>query len=259
MRHVLSLFDLTAEEIQQLFVDATFLKAAQPQDSDAAADGPSAGACFREAVAADPSQFPWPAKAAQLGAESIFLAGGEVGLGSRESVADAARSISQYADGVVLRTFSQQTIDEFAAHASCPVINGLSERATTPARALADVFTLAGIDRRLGRADHRHSSAMATTWPAASPSACARLGGKFIPLVCAQGISISTSPSSSNIRSEVTREQIPADPTIRAKRKRRRRLRGLHRGCLDQSMGAGSRERSAAKAASPRSRSIMRS
>jgi ornithine carbamoyltransferase len=64
-----------------------------------------------------------------------------VGLGSRESVPDFARVMSQYVDAVVLRTFSHATVEIFAAHASCPVINGLSDY-YHPCQALADLFTL---------------------------------------------------------------------------------------------------------------------
>src|SRR5260370_8742906 len=78
---------------------------------------------------------------AQLGGASVFMTGHEVGLGSRETVPDFARVMSQYVDAVVLRTFSHATVEMFAAHASCPVINGLSGY-YHPCQALADVFTL---------------------------------------------------------------------------------------------------------------------
>jgi ornithine carbamoyltransferase len=69
------------------------------------------------------------------------MSGHEVGLGSRESVPDFARVMSQYVDAVVLRTFSHATVEMFASHASCPVINGLSDY-YHPCQALADLFTL---------------------------------------------------------------------------------------------------------------------
>jgi ornithine carbamoyltransferase len=78
---------------------------------------------------------------AQLGGASVFMAGQEVGLGSRESVADVARTISQYVDAVVLRTFHHDTVEAFAAHSACPVINGLSDY-HHPCQALADLFTM---------------------------------------------------------------------------------------------------------------------
>src|SRR5262249_11414889 len=79
--------------------------------------------------------------AAQLGGSSIFLAGKEAGLGSRESVPDFARSMSQYVDAMVLRAFSHATVQIFSDHATRPVINGLSDP-HPPCQALADVFTV---------------------------------------------------------------------------------------------------------------------
>ncbi len=78
---------------------------------------------------------------AQLGGTSLFLSSKELGVGSRESVPDCARTISQYVDAIVLRTFSHATVEAFAAHSSCPVINGLSDR-HHPCQALADLFTM---------------------------------------------------------------------------------------------------------------------
>src|SRR5262249_55378532 len=81
------------------------------------------------------------ASIAQLGGSSIFLSGAEVGMGSRETVPDFARTISNYVSGVVLRTFKHETVAEFAAHAGCPVINGLSDY-SHPCQALGDLLTL---------------------------------------------------------------------------------------------------------------------
>jgi ornithine carbamoyltransferase len=140
MRHVLSLFDVTAEEIEKLLVEASYLKAAHQRKIPT----PMLMGKVLALVFEKPSlrtRVSFQAGIAQLGATPLFLSGAEVGFGSRETVADIARTISQYADGVVLRTFLQQTIDEFAAHSTCPVINGLSDR-YHPCQALADVFTV---------------------------------------------------------------------------------------------------------------------
>ena len=56
---------------------------------------------------------------AHLGGASIFLSASDGRIGQRESVADFARTLSQYVDAVVLRTFKHDTIEEFAAHARC--------------------------------------------------------------------------------------------------------------------------------------------
>ena len=78
---------------------------------------------------------------AQLGGASVFLGGTDVGLGQRETVPDFARVMSQYVDAVVLRTFLHSTVEEFAAHATCPVINGLSDY-YHPCQALGDLLTM---------------------------------------------------------------------------------------------------------------------
>ena len=62
-------------------------------------------------------------------------------MGSRETVADFARVISQYVDALAVRTFSQTTIEELARHATIPIINALSDSAH-PCQALADLMTL---------------------------------------------------------------------------------------------------------------------
>jgi len=77
----------------------------------------------------------------QLGGYGIYLSPEEVGLGKRESVADVARVLSRYVDGIVARTFSQETLDILAGHSSVPIINALSDL-EHPCQALADLFTI---------------------------------------------------------------------------------------------------------------------
>jgi len=77
----------------------------------------------------------------ELGGYGIYLSPEEVGLGKRESVADAARVLSRYVDGIIARTFSQDTLDILAGHSSVPVINALSGL-EHPCQALADLFTI---------------------------------------------------------------------------------------------------------------------
>ena len=75
-----------------------------------------------------------------LGGSSLFL-GNDVGFGARESIADFARVISQYADVVVIRAFKHETAVELANYSTCSVINGLTDLAH-PCQALADLYTL---------------------------------------------------------------------------------------------------------------------
>ncbi len=78
---------------------------------------------------------------ARLGGNAIFLRGQDVGLGSRESVADFARVLSQYVDALAVRTFSHATVLELAQSSAIPVINALSD-CSHPCQAMADLMTI---------------------------------------------------------------------------------------------------------------------
>ena len=84
---------------------------------------------------------------AQLGGFGLYLAAGELQLGRGETIRDTANVLSRYLDAIVIRTFAQADVDELAAHASIPVINGLTDSAH-PCQALADLMT---VRERLGR------------------------------------------------------------------------------------------------------------
>jgi ornithine carbamoyltransferase len=77
----------------------------------------------------------------QLGGHSLYLSPDEVGLGKRESVPDVAQVLSRYADAIVARTFSHQTLEVLADYAAVPVINALSDL-EHPCQALADILTI---------------------------------------------------------------------------------------------------------------------
>lgn len=78
----------------------------------------------------------------ELGGHALKIDDVEIGLGKRETVADTARVLSRYVQGIVLRTFGQGRIDELATHASVPVVNALTDD-EHPCQALADLQTLA--------------------------------------------------------------------------------------------------------------------
>jgi ornithine carbamoyltransferase len=77
----------------------------------------------------------------QLGGHCIYLSQAEVGLGSRESMADVARTLSRYVDVISARTFAHATVESLAEYASVPVVNALSDR-EHPCQALADLLTI---------------------------------------------------------------------------------------------------------------------
>jgi ornithine carbamoyltransferase len=78
---------------------------------------------------------------ASLGGLSIFLDHTANHLGERERIADVARCLERWVNGIVARVFAQESLDQLAAHARVPVINALSDR-FHPCQAFADFFTL---------------------------------------------------------------------------------------------------------------------
>ncbi|HEX6490955.1 MAG TPA: ornithine carbamoyltransferase [Gaiellaceae bacterium] len=84
---------------------------------------------------------------AQLGGTGLYLSAGDLQLGRGETLKDTATVLSRYLDGIMIRTFAQEDVEELAAHATIPVINGLTD-SSHPCQALADVLT---IRERFGR------------------------------------------------------------------------------------------------------------
>ena len=77
----------------------------------------------------------------QLGGTTIVMDGGSMQLGRGETIADTARVLSRYVDGVMLRTDAHDKLVEFAHHATIPVINGLTDR-SHPCQIMADMLTV---------------------------------------------------------------------------------------------------------------------
>jgi ornithine carbamoyltransferase len=85
----------------------------------------------------------------QLGGLGLYLSASDLQLGRGETIKDTAHVLSRYLDAIMIRTYAQSDVEELAAHASIPVINGLTDEAH-PCQALADVMT---IRERFGRFD----------------------------------------------------------------------------------------------------------
>jgi len=77
----------------------------------------------------------------QLGGHALFLSPRDVQLGRGEPIADTARVLSRYVDGIMIRTFAHSEIEELAQHATVPVINGLTDF-LHPCQVLADLLTV---------------------------------------------------------------------------------------------------------------------
>jgi ornithine carbamoyltransferase len=138
-RDLLALRSLSAQEIRRLIDRA---KARTPSRVLA---GKSVGLFFEKASTRTRVSF--EVAIAQLGGYPVFLPAQEIQIGRGETVADTARVLSRYLDALVIRTFGQDRLEEWARHATIPVINGLTD-AHHPCQILADLLT---IDEHKGR------------------------------------------------------------------------------------------------------------
>ena len=139
MRHLVTLSDVSAAEIRRIFSISEDLKSKFAKGlREPLLPGRVLALLFEKQSLRTRVSF--EAGMVHLGGSSIML-GDEVGFGKRESVADFARVLSEMVDVVVIRSRKHATVEEFARHASCCVINGLTDLAH-PCQALADLFTL---------------------------------------------------------------------------------------------------------------------
>jgi len=77
----------------------------------------------------------------QLGGFSLYLSPAEINLGKRESVYDVAKNLERMVQGIMIRTFSHEVVEQMARYASIPVINGLTDY-SHPCQAMADYLTI---------------------------------------------------------------------------------------------------------------------
>ena len=151
MKHFLSIRDLTRDEVPELFALTAELKAKQKaREGGARLTGRTMALIFEKPSLR--TRVTFEVGMVQLGGAAVYLAAQEIGMGKRESVPDIARNLSRWVDVVAVRVFSHRTLEVLAAHASVPVINGLSDL-EHPCQALADFFTLweRGLDLRRAR------------------------------------------------------------------------------------------------------------
>jgi ornithine carbamoyltransferase len=134
---LLSIADLTPEEIQHLIDNAAFLK--RGKKTDAILKGRIVALLFEKPSLRTRVSFEVAMQ--QLGGHAIYLSPAEVGLGKRESIADVARTLSRFVNGIVARTFAHQTVELLAKYGTVPVINGLSDY-EHPCQALGDLLTI---------------------------------------------------------------------------------------------------------------------
>ena len=135
-KDLLSIADLTRKEIEQLIEQTWHIK---KEGVPPLLSGRTLALLFEKPSLRTKVSF--EIAIYQLGGYGIYLSPEEVGLGKRESSADVARVLSRYVDGIVARTFSQETLAILAGNSSAPVINALSDL-EHPCQALSDLFTI---------------------------------------------------------------------------------------------------------------------
>ncbi|TAL33041.1 MAG: ornithine carbamoyltransferase [Spirochaetes bacterium] len=139
-KDLLSVKDLSAKEIIALFDFAAKLKKAQKTGKPhRLLEGKSLAMIFEKTSTRTRVSF--EIGMYQLGGYALFLSHNDIQLGRGESVADTARVLARYADGIMIRTFSHGKVIELARIADIPVINGLSDL-FHPCQALSDLFTI---------------------------------------------------------------------------------------------------------------------
>ena len=133
----IEIHDYTAREVMDIFKLARRIKA-KPQKFREALKGQTLAMIFeksstRTRVSFEVGMF-------QLGGHALFLSSRDIQLGRGEPIADTAKVLSRYVDGIMARTFAHKTVTDLAENASVPVINGLTDL-SHPCQVMADYFT----------------------------------------------------------------------------------------------------------------------
>jgi ornithine carbamoyltransferase len=145
MPHFLNLSDAGGDAIAAMLADAIDRKAARAgwpkgqTDADAPLAGHVLAMVFEKNSTRTRVSFEMAIN--QLGGSAIVLTGDQMQLGRGESIADTARVLSGYCDAIMLRTDDHSKVEEMAAHAHVPVINGLTDL-SHPCQIVADLLTL---------------------------------------------------------------------------------------------------------------------
>ncbi|MGB3486631.1 MAG: ornithine carbamoyltransferase, partial [Xanthobacteraceae bacterium] len=139
LRHFLDLTEIPAEELRRILDAGAAIKAKLKSGK---ADKPLAGKTLAM-IFDKPStrtRVSFDVGMRQLGGETIMLTGAEMQLGRGETIADTARVLSRYVDAIMIRILNHEALLELAAHATVPVINGLTRR-SHPCQVMADLMT----------------------------------------------------------------------------------------------------------------------
>ena len=140
MRHFLSLYDFTKEEILEIIdFGVKIKKEAKVKNYIPYLQKQSLGMLFEKSSTR--TRISFEVGIHQLGGQGLFLSSNDLQLGRGEPMKDSARVISRMVDMVMIRTYSQDVLDEFAAYSKVPIINGLTDK-YHPVQLLADYLTM---------------------------------------------------------------------------------------------------------------------
>ncbi len=136
-RDLLQIPDFSASEIEKLFDLAESMRRGKYKRKPLA--GKSLAMIFMKSSTRTRVSF--EVGAWQLGGHALFLSPRDVQLGRGEPIADTARVLSRYVDGIMIRTFAHAEIEELALYSTVPIINGLTDL-VHPCQVLADLLTV---------------------------------------------------------------------------------------------------------------------
>lgn len=140
MQHLLKLSDLSREEITELLNLADQLKYEYKNGiAHKHLAGKTLAMIFQKASTRTRVSF--ETGMYQLGGQALFLSASDLQIGRGEPVRDTARVLSRYCDGIMIRTYKQEEVEQLAEYGSIPVINGLTDYCH-PCQILADLMTI---------------------------------------------------------------------------------------------------------------------
>ena len=139
-KDLISIHDLTLEEVNQIFEVSKTLKQKQLiGEPHRVLEGKTLGMIFTKPSTR--TRISFETGIYQLGGIGMYFGPNDLQLGKSESIADTAKVLSRYLNGIMIRTFAHQDVIDLAAGASIPVINGLTDL-LHPCQVLADLFTI---------------------------------------------------------------------------------------------------------------------
>ncbi|MBE7010962.1 MAG: ornithine carbamoyltransferase [Ruminococcaceae bacterium] len=140
MKHLLSLHDWSADEMKECLSLAAKLKKQQQEGiPHHILQGKTLGMIFTKSSTRTRVSF--EVGMYQLGGQALFLSANDIQLGRGESIYDTAKVLSRFLDGIMIRTFKQEDVEDLAKYGSIPIINGLTDL-LHPCQILADLLTI---------------------------------------------------------------------------------------------------------------------